>query len=476
MIDTRLTLAGLLLASAAVAQPLPSPGTPVQPPSPPAAGTGSGPPALTADVSLTAEVRGAIALPAPLPKIDPKTPLKDLLPAAPKAAGKVYTGDDLAAVPEIRLAGDPGELTSEQWRNRKAGTAAAALHLNAKEEDGYLKALLKDRKDLAGVPFAMGGACRTKLPRAAAFKLTAARLLGTGIDALPAAHAAILAGVPKDDERAEHLSLSHMAAMTQIHGPADAATRQATVKALAAIARPEATRELARMAVFSTNKAVRADALEALSVRRERDYTAVLTEALRYPWPAVAANAAEAIVKLEREDLLPQLIDVLEEPDPRGPRAEGGKKVARELVRVNHHSNCMLCHAPTDRVKVHDDLLAEMPVPSDPLPEGTQGYGRAGSNLLVRIDVTYLRQDFSVMQSVEEKSKWPAMQRFDFVVRKRELSADEAKELADRLERREAGVLSPYQKAAVSALRKLTGRDFEAKAEPWRKLLKAKAS
>jgi hypothetical protein len=147
------------------------------------------------------------------------------------------------------------------------------------------------------------------------------------------------------------------------------------------------------------------------------------------------------------------------------------------MVRINHHRNCLLCHAPADREKLPKDaLVAEVPIPSEELPDLTRGYGKSESNLLVRIDVTYLRQDFSVMQEVNEKSAWPSQQRFDFVVRKRRLTAAEANDLRKRLEKREPGALSPYQRAAVQALRELTGRDFEARPEPWRRLLQGKAS
>jgi hypothetical protein len=80
--------------------------------------------------------------------------------------------------------------------------------------------------------------------------------------------------------------------------------------------------------------------------------------------------------------------------------------------------------------------------------------------LLVRIDVTYLRQDFSAMQTVTDwtADSWRSLQRFDFFVRKRVLTPAEAAELRGRL----AGV-SPYQRTAARALRLLTGRDFEVK-------------
>ena len=73
---------------------------------------------------------------------------------------------------------------------------------------------------------------------------------------------------------------------------------------------------------------------------------------------------------------------------------------------------------------------------------------------------------------MRDDAPWPALQRFDFVVRERALAEGEAAELRKRLETREPGVLSPYQEAAVKALREMTGRDFGAKADIWRKHLK----
>src|SRR5206468_9123301 len=130
---------------------------------------------------------------------------------------------------------------------------------------------------------------------------------------------------------------------------------------------------------------------------------------LSYPWPAIADNAANAITRLNRKDLVPQLEKMLKAPDPRGPKSEtvAGQKetVAHEMVRVNHLRNCLLCHAPAERAKTQEEtLIAEVPVPTMPLPDTSRGYGQSESNLLVRIDVTYLRQDFSAMQTVTDWS------------------------------------------------------------------------
>jgi hypothetical protein len=135
--------------------------------------------------------------------------------------------------------------------------------------------------------------------------------------------------------------------------------------------------------------------------------------------------------------------------------------VAHELVRINHLRNCLLCHAPAKRDRTPEETLtAEVPVPTMPLPDTSRGYGQTESNLLVRIDVTYLREDFSAMQNVTDWSaeSWTPRQRFDFFVRKRVLTQAEAAELKGRF----SGV-SPYQRAAAQALRLLTGRNFELK-------------
>ena len=88
----------------------------------------------------------------------------------------------------------------------------------------------------------------------------------------------------------------------------------------------------------------------------------------------------------------------------------------------------------------------------------------------MRIDVTYLRPDFSMMQAVADANPWPEMQRFDFLVRTRVLTSVEAQ--AYEPEQPEAGRVSAYHRAALFALRELTGRDTEPTAAAWRKLLR----
>jgi hypothetical protein len=280
-------------------------------------------------------------------------------------------------------------------------------------------------------------------------------------------------------EQRELTALARIAALTQILMPM-APMHPGLVQYLSTISHVEATRSLARLAIFSSDEDARKAAVEALKVRRERDYTDILLQGLHYPWPVVARRSAEAITKLERNDLLPKLIDVLEQDDPRAPEMQQVKgksvPVVRELVRVNHHHSCLLCHAPGNTGKVSADAVtAEVPVPGQPLTPPSGGYATSQPDILVRVDVTYLRQDFSTFLAVADANPWPEMQRFDFLVRTRAVSDEEATAYREKLKPREPGEFSPYQRAALLALRELTGRDTEPTPEAWRRLLKLSA-
>ena len=171
----------------------------------------------------------------------------------------------------------------------------------------------------------------------------------------------------------------------------------------------------------------------------------------------MAQRGAAALATLGRSDLVPRLVALLDEPDPRAPvvKVNGGRSVneARELVRINHNRNCLLCHAPGNTAGVSPETLtAAVPVPSDPLPNPSDGYQISSPDLSVRIDVTYLRPDFSAMQAVADANPWPEMQRFDFLVRTRTLTKDEAAAAREKLAIRDPGSPSPYRRAASAAL------------------------
>jgi hypothetical protein len=395
-----------------------------------------------------------------------------------------------------------------------------------------MSALLENRPDLAGMPFVMGAECRTageKLKYFSAAARTVRQALGgVASPAAPTARASSInpaVGRPTsvvvtnisavqtadviseivtttqqpfwerytalcDDEDAsrgrtdkaiaEHVAVARVSALMQMLAAEPAEMRLGLVKYLAGVPYVEATQALARMAIYSAEADVREAAITALKVRREKDYTHILVKGLSYPWPAVARRSAEAITKLERADLIPELLKVLEATDPRLPvvKEEGGKKVAsvREMVKMNHHRNCLMCHAPAGSGTPNPSAItAEVAVQGQPLPAPAEGYRQSTPELMIRLDVTYLRQDFSAELPVAEAHPWPEMQRFDFFVRERKLTEEETATCRDKLTPKEEGVLSPYHKAAVAALREMTGKDAAPTAEAWRKLLAAPA-
>jgi hypothetical protein len=269
----------------------------------------------------------------------------------------------------------------------------------------------------------------------------------------------------------------------QILAPEGAVLRKGLLKHLESDPHSGASRALAQLVVFSFETELRSAANEALKDRPAKDSTDVLLQGLRYPWPAISRNAAAAITKLERKDLVPDLVAFLDEPDPRAPvvRELDGRKatVVRELVRINHLQNCLLCHPPgnTPDVEFHsfgrakEVLTGQVPIPGEELRSPSLGYGSNLPDLVVRADVTYLRQDFSRRMRVKDAGTWPETQRFDFVVRTREVSEKEAAAYRAWRGQQGAGYLSPNHQAALEALRALTGRDAGPTAQAWRKLL-----
>src|SRR5262249_43157853 len=153
------------------------------------------------------------------------------LPEPPRATrAPVYLGDDLSGVTELMLEAAP-KLTTVEWGGRKAYTAAAALHLNSQEEDGFLKALLRTRPDLAGLPFAMGGVCRTTGECAKAFKVAAEAVRSQK-------GAALLTDVPAPDtgeKKRQLFDKAHLAVVTQVLPAQDRADQASLVRSLSSV-------------------------------------------------------------------------------------------------------------------------------------------------------------------------------------------------------------------------------------------------
>src|ERR1043165_709157 len=125
---------------------------------------------MTAVIELPAQERHKIA---------PNTPLTELLPVPPSVTDKtsVLIDDDLTQVAEVMF----GELISSKVTRQKAQeqielAMAKINHLNKKNPDGFMEALRAKRDDLKGLPFRMGGDCRTDAERARLFRTIATDL------------------------------------------------------------------------------------------------------------------------------------------------------------------------------------------------------------------------------------------------------------------------------------------------------------
>ena len=439
---------------------------------------------------------------APIPlrftfKIDPKTPLVDLLPTPVKTSAKLphWTNEDLAKVPEVAF----GEPVSKKLDKIKAMEATAHLmakinHLNAKKTDGFMEALIAHRSDLRGLPFLMGDECRMGDEQAknfAAVATLARRSLPMLLCGVPVKKVTEDQSIVRTDQVPMAVAIldnryrAITSVLMQILAPESKHLRVSLIQYLDTIPHADAAKALAKLAIFSAEDDVRMEAIEKLKSRNTKDYTEILLQGLRYPLPAVSKRTADALVKLERKDLFENLVQVLESPDPRLPVTEkrDGKEITfvRELVKINHHRNCLLCHAPGNTDDTPSSVLkVAVPLPNEPLSTpfegGYQFTSPPSPDILVRIDMTYLRQDFSLMMPVKDAKPWPDMQRFDFLVRSRTLTAAEAQAYEPCCDADEPGRLSPYHRAALYALRELTGRDTEPTAAAWRRLLKLPAA
>jgi hypothetical protein len=237
------------------------------------------------------------------------------------------------------------------------------------------------------------------------------------------------------------------------------------IDALADAPGERASAALARLAIFDIDPDVRGASIAALAKRPAKEYQATLIRGFRYPWPAVADNAADAVRLLNQQDLVLRLVDMLDLPDPTAPYLNAEKRwVKQEMVRVNHLRNCLLCHPRSTAVK-QDPLRGLVPTPGTRLSEE---YYESQVGIFVRADVTYLRQDFSAQLPVVDHGAWPAQQRFDFLVQTRELTAAETRGLrgADQPE----STSYPQRESVLTALRGLTGADAGSSAEDWRRL------
>lgn len=369
----------------------------------------------------------------------------------------------LLLVPEVALDAVPG--------------TASALSAVAKRVGGSGMypgpvLLLAQRPDLAGLPLRMGLDCQLgkepaedlqALSRKLRVHLEAAIPKGTG-DPRPdpdLLRQHLLGNSNREWARAEAVP-----ALLQLLQGENKPVRLVLVELLAQIKDRRASAALAVRALVDLSPAVRQAAVGALRERPRTEYESVLLTGFLYPWPPVADHAAEALVALRDAEAVPLLVKVLEAPDPdRCFRVREGKKevpVVQELVRVNHLANCMLCHPPSS---ARSDLVrGAVPTPGQPLPApATAASYYESGGAFVHADITYLRQDFSVMQTVPQPGTWPANQRYDYLVRLRRATPEEQK----ALDQARASTPSPQRLSTLFALRELMGKDLGTTAADW---------
>jgi HEAT repeat protein len=275
------------------------------------------------------------------------------------------------------------------------------------------------------------------------------------------------------DDGKEWLKPEAVPCLLQMLQAENTPVRKLLVEVLGKVPGKRATQALAMRAMVDLAPEVREAAVMALKDRPVEEFKGLLQAGLRYPWAAVVAHAAEALVALDGKEALPALAKALAEPDPSLPFAVRRGKLevhaVRELVRVNHLANCVLCHAPSlDRAEL---VRGAVPVPGMPLPapSTTPQYYETGEHF-VRADVTFLRQDFSVMQTVANPGQWPLYQRYDYMVRLRRATESEmraAEKLTNQVE------ATAQRELLRRAVREVTGKDPGRTPEEWQHLLAA---
>jgi hypothetical protein len=398
----------------------------------------------------------------------------------------------LLGVTEVALDDVGADKTAKDAATRIKLRAMGIAKQLKEDPDAFVKGLRAERADLAGLPWRQGEACRLDQDQAKTLQqmsvvirdaldasLPSAATQGTAVKSIKA-HPDDQARYPDKfwqslNKKSKSVTGSPalIPALGQMVSADNLEMRLALVYYLSQRAEAEATAALARQAVFDVHPLVRQQAVEGLWGRPAPEVVPHLVAALRYPWPVAARHAAEAIAALGLAEAVPDLVNVLAEPDPGAPFVETVRGqpvlVVRELVRVNHLRNCLLCHAPATTSK--DPVPGPVPTPGTPLPRSFRVYYSGGGDAtLVRADVTYLKQDFSVQLPVDNHGAWPVYQRFDFLVRTRP---------ATRLERvaysQQTQAIEPslHKEAVRYALGALTGQDRGTSAQAWRDLMPA---
>jgi hypothetical protein len=388
---------------------------------------------------------------------------------------------ELAKAPEVGLSAQEVRAIVDSVKAKLANSYAVTARYDWEPD-----MVLSLRPDLAQLPYRFGTANRID-NRAAAILGSLSGKLRTYLNV----------GAPKDirnkrpdpvlleqrmrqeqrGRKPEWLRPEVVPVLLQLLMHEDRPIRRMLTEFLAEIEGKRATVALAQRTLYDLSPEVREVAIRALRHRPREDFRDVLRGGFQYPWTPVADHAAEALVALDDQESVPQLINLLQMPDPSEPRLRaGGRYLVRELVRLNHQTNCLACHAPA--ATNHDPVPGVVPgFTVTNVSGGSGGYGSSGPRqvtvapLLVRADITYLRQDFSIQQPsapILVGTDLTLGLRFDYLVRTRTLSEPALRKLRP---------LSPdepkgqQRQALLFALRELTGKDLGTTYDQWTALL-----
>ena len=327
--------------------------------------------------------------------------------------------------------------------DRRTDSAQAKTQPSPRRPGSALN-LIASRPDLAGLPVRGDGECRASDEAAKSLGMVS-QLVRRGqarADRLDRSHAdtassdeaylgerdrSLVAVLDRLGDGKDGLNDAYAPGLAQILCVESLPIRLHMTKMLAGSKGPKAGVALARQALFDLNPKVREAAITALRDRPREEYRQTLIDGFRHPWPAVAEHAAYALTAVDDRGAVPALSELLGLSDPAAPMLNEKKTwVVAEVVKVNHLRNCLLCHAPS--TSADDPVRGFVPKPGEEIP--VLYYAQAEGDF-VRADLTYLRQDFSVMERVADPGKWPEMQRFDYMVRQRELTDQEIIDMAD---------------------------------------------
>ncbi|MDB2686622.1 hypothetical protein N9Y42_05375, partial [Mariniblastus sp.] len=333
------------------------------------------------------------------------------------------------------------------------------LHEIRTEAFEPLEELLSKRPDLKDLPLAMGEECHMD-PESASTMAEVSSRVGAAVSRFDGFGSRDIAQndvwrfaiIKNEIEKCSSLQdreqvLKTIDQILQIDHPR---LRMQLVETLRQKESPAGIEMLVKRAKYDLVPEIRQAAADALNDYSFESFRGQLLDGLKYPWHVAAQHSAEALVRLDDQDAVPELVEMLKLADPRLPqKVDDDSYLQRELVAVNHMRNCMLCHAPSRTV--NDSARGLTPSWDQPIPIGYYQVNKP-TGVFVRADIIYLRQDFSVLQPVKNNGPWPKEQRFDYLVQNKKLNKKVAKQAIKAI----TNEPNLNREAIVYALRELT--------------------